>query len=94
MNYTVLSRHSTAGPTFTDRPSDIGANMVRSKNRPSNEHHHLNPSKSKVNVRTFLNKSGDNFSLSNPNLDSVKGSGFLGNPPKAPQNVERDGYCE
>ena len=84
MNFTILNRNSTAGPIYTDRPS-FRESQVGEHWRKSSEHHHLNPSKSKVNVRSFLNKTGEGFSLSHPNLDNVRGSGFLANPPKPNQ---------
>ena len=50
---------------------------------------HLNPSKSKINVRTFLNKTGDSFCQSHPNLDNFKASCPNGNPPKPFKNARK-----
>jgi hypothetical protein len=68
MNHASKLPLSSTGPMSTDRSHAKMTNLDESWARTSGGQHHLNPSKSKINVKTFLNKTGDNFSLSHPNL--------------------------
>lgn len=89
MNFTIMSRNSVAGTVYTDRPSYQACSVPEPWKNTHKEHLHLNPSKSKVNVRSSLNKSGESFSLSNPNLDNVRASCIVNNPPKPSQHFSR-----
>ena len=94
MNFTLINRNSNAGPIYTDRPSYSHVPHPESWKKPVNEPHHLNPSKSKLNIRNSLNKTGENISLSNHNIDTVKGSCFLNNPVCTYQHIKRESIAE
>ena len=61
-------QQSEASPIYTNRTGDRITSLAESWAKATTGQHHLNPSKSKINVRTFLNKTGDNTCLSHPNL--------------------------
>ena len=92
MKYNSSLPQSMTGPLYTDRQNQKINNLAQSWATSTGGKHHLNPSKSKINVKTFLNKTGENFCLSHPNLENIRGSCYLGNPPKPSPSTHRDSY--
>jgi hypothetical protein len=89
MNFTILGRNSAAGPIYTDRPSLQYTPTPESWKKPPYEPHHLNPSKSKLNVRNSLNKTNENVSYSNHHIDNVRASCFVANPITTYQHIKK-----
>ena len=58
MNFTHNEPKINAAQFHIERPNERTNIMAESWTKPTQGHHHLNPSKSKINVRTFLNKTG------------------------------------
>jgi hypothetical protein len=70
MNYNQINRNSLMSGLYTDRPT---YNFT-----PHNtDEQHLNPSKSKVNIRQSLNKTTESYSNNNPNINSIRNSCVL-----------------
>ena len=93
MHYSTINSSHVSQPIYTDRSTDRNSHLESSWAKTNHPHPHLNPSKSKLNVKQFLNKSGESSSLTQSNLDSIRGSCFLANPPK-PQHVARDNFFD
>jgi hypothetical protein len=93
MHYSTIASSPVTPPIYTDRSSERNSHLDGSWVRANHLHPHLNPSKSKLNVKQFLNRSGEGSSLSNTNLDNVRGSCFLANPPR-PHHQTRESFFE
>jgi hypothetical protein len=71
MNFNLINRNSLMSGLYTDRPAyNFATSHV--------EEQHLNPSKSKVNIRQSLNKTTEN-STANTTINSARNSCLLNN---------------
>ena len=85
MQYNQINRNSLMSCVGSDRPSFQYSQANESWRNVNNYPHHLNPSKSKVNVRQSLNKTVDHYSNTTPtpNISSIRNSCLFSNPSSA-----------
>lgn len=74
MNYNQMNRNSLMSCIYSDRP---GYNYPPAGENWRGPEQHLNPSKSKLNVRQSLNKTVENGPAPNSTLTSVRNSCLL-----------------
>lgn len=85
MQYNQINRNSLMSCVGNERPSFQYSQANDSWRNVNNEPHHLNPSKSKVNIRQSLNKTVDHYSNSTPtpNITGIRNSCLFSNPSSA-----------
>jgi hypothetical protein len=77
MNYSQINRNSLMSNLYSDRPSYFNQQPDTWRSN-LNEQHHLNPSKSKVNVRQSLNKTTEHTPV-NSTIANIRNSCVIPN---------------
>lgn len=92
MNFNQVNRNSLISCIYSDRPAPpFNQGNDGWKHTPNEQH--LNPSKSKVNVRQSLNKTTENYSSVNPAIASIRNSCLL-NTSFSTHNPQKDVFQE
>ena len=94
MNFTILGRKSTAGQSYTDRPSLQYTSLAEPWKKTPKEPHQFNPSKSKLNVKSSLTKTSENMTRSNHNLDSIRMNAFIANPITNYRHIKKESLID
>ena len=94
MNYNQINRNSLMSNLYSDRP----AYQYPQSNEPwrnnLNEQPHLNPSKSKVNVRQSLNKTTEHYPSPNATIASIRNSCLFTNSQSTHNVPKQDNFLE
>jgi hypothetical protein len=93
MNYNQINRNSLMSSIYSDRPSyPYNPPTETSKNTPQEQH--LNPSKSKLNVRQSLNKTTENYNSVNPTIVNIRNSCLLPGSISTHNPSKQDNFLE